>query len=37
MEGIYNLKDFGGAMNDEAKTSEENHKGDVDGKIDSGR
>ena len=24
-------------MNDEAKTSEENHKGDFGGKIDSGR
>ena len=28
-EGISNTKESGGAINDEAKTSEENHKGDV--------
>ena len=34
---ISNPKDYGDAMNDEAKTSEENHKGDFVGKRDSGR
>ena len=37
MEGISNPKDYGYAMNDEAKTSEENHSIDVGGKIYSGR
>ena len=37
MEGISDTKDSGDATNDEAKTSEENHKGDVGGKRDSGK
>ena len=37
MEGVFNPKYSGDAINDEAKTSEESHKGGVGGERDSGR
>ena len=37
LEGIFNIKDLCDQMNNEVKTSEESHKEDVDGEIDSGR
>ena len=36
MEGIFNIKDSGDQIDDEAETSDEGYKGDINGERDSG-